>query len=195
VGFDRPLIESSFMPHTRRIRFVNPYRQAISGTLKLQAPAGWLLNPPTFSFSLNPGETFQKELTIEFPYNSYAGPKTLDAQFAIQADRLVTLNVPLTLMLGLSDVGMQTMAIRDGKDILVQQIITNYGDKKIDYSAFAIISGQARQERLVTNLEPGRTTIKVYRFGNVRSSPTMKVRSGVKELAGTRILNEEVDIQ
>jgi hypothetical protein len=195
VAVDRPLIESSFMPHTRVIRFTNPYPQTISGTLKLKAPNGWRLSPPTFSFNVNPGEIFKQDMTIEFPYNSYAGPKTIEAQFTIQADRISTLNVPITLMLGLSDVGMQTMALRDGKDVVVQQIITNYGEKKIDYSAFATFPGQARQERLVTNLEPGRTTIKIYRFANAQVTPTTKVRAGVKELVGTRILNDEVEIQ
>ncbi|MGE5611295.1 MAG: hypothetical protein ACM359_18745 [Bacillota bacterium] len=195
VAIDRPLIESSFMPHTRRIRFSNPYRQAISGTLKIKGPPGWTLTPPTFSFSINPNEVFQRDLTIEFPYNSYAGPKTIEAQFEIQADRLSTLTVPITLTLGLSDVGMQTMAIRDGKDVLVQQMITNYGDKKIDYTAFAIFPGQARQERLVTSLDPGRTTIKLYRFPNVQVTPKTRVRAGVKELDGTRILNDEVEVQ
>ena len=195
VAIDRPLIESSFMSHTRRIRFTNPYPQAISGTLKLKAPAGWTLNPPTFTFTANPGETFQRELSIEFPYNSYAGPRTIEAQFNLQADRLTALVVPITLTLGLSDVGMQTLAIHDGKDVLVQQIITNYGDKKIDYMAFAIFPSQARQERLVTNLEPGRMTIKIYRFAKVRMDQKTKVRAGIKELNGTRILNEEVEIQ
>jgi hypothetical protein len=195
VAIDRPLIESSFMSHTRRIRFTNPYPQAISGTLKLKAPAGWTLNPPTFTFSANPGETFQRELSIEFPYNSYAGPRTIEAHFNLQADRLTALVVPITLTLGLSDVGMQTLAFHDGKDVLVQQIITNYGDKKIDYMAFAIFPSQARQERLVTNLEPGRMTIKIYRFAKVRMDQKTKVRAGIKELNGTRILNEEVEIQ
>src|SRR5207244_3963812 len=36
VAFDRPLLESSFEPHSRHIRFVNPYKQAISGSLKLK---------------------------------------------------------------------------------------------------------------------------------------------------------------
>ncbi len=195
VAIDRPLIESSFMSHTRVIRFTNPYSHAISGTLKFKTPAGWSLTPPTVSFSANPGETFQRELTIEFPYNSYAGPKTIEAQFSLQTDRLASMVVPITLTLGLSDVGMQTMAIHDGKDVLVQQIITNYGDKKIDYMAFAIFPNQARQERLVTNLEPGRMTIKIYRFPNAQINRFTKVRTGIKELNGTRILNEEVQIQ
>ncbi|HSV15420.1 MAG TPA: NEW3 domain-containing protein [Tepidisphaeraceae bacterium] len=195
VAFDQPLIESSFEPHLRHVRFNNPYHQAIGGTFKLRAPAGWTLNPPTFSFTLNPGETFNREVTIEFPYNSYAGAKTINAEFNVQAERNSTFTVPLTLTLGLSDVGMQSLALRDGKDVVVQQMITNYGEKPINYTAFAVYPGQARQERLVTNLGPGRTTMKKYRLTNVTIAKGAKVRAGVKELDGTRILNEEIEIQ
>ncbi len=195
VAFDQPLIESSFEPHTRHIRFTNPYRQAIGGILKLRAPAGWTLNPPTFNFSLNPNETFDREVTIEFPYNSFAGPKTILAQFQVQADRNTTFTAPMTLTLGLSDVGTQTLALRDGKDVVVEQMITNYGERPINYTAFAVYPGQSRQERLVTNLGAGRTTIKKYRLPDVDFSKNAKVRTGVKELDGTRILNDEVEIR
>jgi hypothetical protein len=195
VAIDRPLIESSFQTHTRRLRFTNPYKVAISGSVKLKGPTGWVINPPTHTFSLNPGETFDRELTIEFPYNSYAGARTIHAEFAVQADKLSSFSVPITLQLGLSDVGMQTLALRDGNDVIVQQAIQNYGDKTIDYSAFAIFPGQARQERLATNLGPGRTTLKRYRFTDVKIAPGMKLRVGVKELNGSRILNDEVEIQ
>jgi len=149
----------------------------------------------THTFSLNPGETFDRELTIEFPYNSYAGSKTIEAQFMVQADKTSNFSVPLTLRLGLSDVGMQTLALRDGKDVIVQQTIQNYGERPIDYGSFAIFPGQARQERLVTHLAPGRTTLKRYRFSDVKVTPGMKIRVGVKELEGSRILNDEVEIQ
>ena len=90
---------------------------------------------------------------------------------------------------------MQTLALRDGRDVVVQQMITNYGDRPINYTAFAFFPGQPRQERLVTNLGPGRTTMKKYRLTNVDFTKTAKVRAGVKELEGTRILNDEVEIQ
>src|SRR5258706_1287424 len=192
---DRPLIESSFVPHTRHIRFVNPYRQTISGVLKLKAPEGWTISPGTFNFNVNPNESFDRDITIEFPYNSFAGAKTILAEFDFQTDRNVRLTVPVTVNLGLSDLGMQTLAVRDGKDVLVQQIITNYSDKKIDYTAFAIMQGMARHERLVTNLAPGRSTIKLYRFANTPAGTNTKVRVGVKELDGTHILNDEVQIR
>ncbi len=195
IALDRPLLESSFKPHTRKLSFVNPYRTAIGGTLRLKPPAGWTLSPPTFNFTLNPGETFQRELTIEFPYNSFAGQKTITAEVSVQADTNTTFSLPITLSLGLSDVGIQTLALRDGKDVIVQQMITNYGGKPIDYTAFTIFPGHARQERLVTNLGPGRTTVKKYRFADVGEETGRIVRSGVKEQVGTRILNEEVPIQ
>jgi hypothetical protein len=195
VALDNPLIESSFKPHKRTIRFTNPYRQAISGSFRLTPPSGWVINPPTQTFSLNPGETFQREISIEFPYNSFAGAKTINAEFKVQADTNSTFIAPLTLKLGLSDVGLQTLALRDGDDVIVQQMITNYGEKPINYTAFAIYPGQARQERLVTNLAPGRTTIKKYRFTKINLTPAAKVRNGLKQLEGNRILNDEAAIQ
>jgi hypothetical protein len=194
VAIDRPLLESSFEPHARRLRFTNPYRQTIGGMVKLKAPPGWTLSPPTFTFSLNPGETFERELRVEFPYNSFAGEKTLVAEFSLGADAASAFDVPIPLKLGLSDVGMQTLALRDGDDVVVQQMVSNYGDRPIDYTAFALFPGQARQERLVTKLAAGRTTVKKYRFKGVGAGES-KVRVGLKELSGTRVLNDEVEIR
>jgi hypothetical protein len=194
VVLDRPLIESNFQPHSRRLRFVNTYKNPISGDVHLRPPEGWTINPPSISFSLNPGEAFDQELEIEIPYNSVAGAKTIMARFSMPGESTPQFTVPVAASLGLSDVGMQTLALRDGDDVVVQQMITNYGDKPINYGAFAIFPGQARQERLVTNLGPGHTAIKRYRFTSVRGG-AVKARVGVKELAGTRILNDEVPVQ
>ncbi len=194
VAIDRPLIESSFQPHVRHVQFTNAYKTQISGLLRLKPPTGWKVSPPTINFSINPGETFDRELTLEIPYNSIAGTKTINADFSIQGERNTEFSVPIQISLGLSDVGMQSIALRDGADVVVQQMITNYGDTPINYGAFAVYPGQARQERLVTQLGPGRTTIKRYRFANAPSTES-SVRVGVKELVGTRILNDEVRIQ
>jgi hypothetical protein len=195
VAIDNDRIESSFRPHTRIIRFRNPYRTAITGSLRLSPPQGWTISPPSLNFSLNPGEEFVREISLEFPYNSFAGNKIINAEFELQADGTSRFAVPIVLKLGLSDVGLQTLALRDGRDLVVQQLITNYGNKPIDYTAFVTYPGSARQERIVTGLAPGRTTIRKYRFVNVQFAPNATVRSGVKELDGVRILNEEVEIR
>jgi hypothetical protein len=195
VSLDRPLIESSFEPHMRKVRFTNPYKTTISGTMKLKAPRGWTLNPPTFTFSLNPGEAFDRDVSIQFPYNSYAGMKTIQCEFNLEGESNSTFTVPLSLRLGLTDVGMQSFAIRDGPDLVVQQTITNYGENSVDYTAFVICPGNDRQERLVTALDPGHTTLKRYRFKDVNLPDGSFIRAGMKELQGTRILNEKVPVQ
>jgi hypothetical protein len=146
-------------------------------------------------YSLNPGETFDREVSIEFPYNSFAGAKTIIADISVQSDKNDTFSVPIVLKLGLSDVGLQSLALRDGHDLIVQQMITNYGEKPINYTAYAIFPGQARQERLVTDLAAGATTIKKYRFTNVALTPDAKARTGIKETDGVRILNNEVGVE
>jgi hypothetical protein len=195
VAIDQPLLESTFRPHERRIRFVNTYDHAITGALHLRAPDGWTLTPPTFNFSLNPGEKFDQPVSILFPYSSVAGTKRLDCDFLIDGEKNPNFGVPLALKLGLSDVGMETIAMRDGHDIFVQQMITNYGDRPINYSAFAVFPGQARQERVVVNLAPGATTIRRYRFDNVPRTPKGQVHVGLHELQGNRILNDSVEVQ
>jgi hypothetical protein len=195
VGINKPLLESSFQPHGRRIHFSNPGQSTIAGMVKLTPPPGWVLTPTVFNFTLNPGETFDHDLTIEFPYNSFAGPKTISADFQIQSDRNTSFTVPIIVTLGLSDVGMRTLALRDKDDLVVQQMISNYGDRPINYAAFAVYPGQPRQERLVMQLGPGRTIIKLYRFTNVHFISNAKVRSGLRELEGTRILNDESPVQ
>lgn len=195
VAIDRPAVESSYVPHVRRLRFTNAYPQPISGSVHVKAPAGWTLNPPTFNFNLNPGETFDREITIQFPYNSVAGSKALACEFYVEGQKSSPFTVPLTLQLGLSDVGMQMLAHREGRDVLVQQVITNYGDRPISYNVFAKYGSLARQERLVTDLAPGATTVRRYRFENAPPAPSGRATVGMKELSGTRILNAEVEVR
>jgi hypothetical protein len=195
LTIDRPLIESTFQQHTRRIHFVNPYNQPIGGSLKLHAPKGWILTPSNFTFTLNAGEACDHDFTIEFPYNTVAGPKSLQADFNVQADHHFTFSEPLSVSVGLSDVGTQSMAFRDGNDILVQQLISNYGDQPINYTSFASYPGKPRIERLVSSLRPGQTAIKKFRFTNIPQGQTGKIRIGLKEVDGDRILNDEVEIR
>jgi alpha-galactosidase-like protein len=195
VGFDQPLVESSFQSHERRLVFANSTKNVLSGMVRLRPPPGWTITPATFQFSIGPGKNFDQPVTIEFPYNSVAGDKTVSADFSLEGEGTNDFKVPLTLTLGLTDVGTQSLAFRDGKDVLVQQMITNYSEQMIDYTAYAFYPGAPRQERLIASLEPGRTVIKLYRFKNVKIVPGATVRCGLRQLEGTRVLNDEVPVQ
>jgi hypothetical protein len=195
VNFDQPLIESNFQPHARHIRLTNIFNQPITGTLKLHAPKGWTIAPSSMAFTLNPGETFDRTVSLDIPFNSVSGPYPVTADVIVQTTKRSVLSVPLTLTLGLTDVGTQTMAFRDGTDVVVQQMITNYGDAPISYVAFASFPGRPRIERVVATLVPGKTALKRYRFLNVPAGQPVKIRVGFKEMDGPRLLNDEAEIK
>jgi hypothetical protein len=188
-------LESSFQSHVQHLTFTNPSINSLTGTLRLRPPPGWTMTPASFQFTLNPGQQFDRSVTIEFPYNSFAGPKSFNADFSLDGDEPTQFSVPLTLTLGLSDVGMRSLAMRDGKDLVVQQMVTNYGERPIDYTAYAAYPGLTRQERLIAGLQAGRSTIRLYRFKNVKFIPGAQVHCGIREMEGTRVLNNQVAIQ
>lgn len=196
VVLDNPMLESQFQPHTRKLNFTNTFPDFVSGTVRLAVPAGWSVTPTSFTFNLNPGETFSREIQLELPYNTLAGAKVMEATFEMAGIVPARFAVPVDLMLGLNEVGLQTIAMREGSDVVVQVLITNYGQRNINYNAFALFPGQARQERLVTDLGPGRTAVRRFRFPapELPANSQRKIRVGLREVEGTRILNDEVVI-
>lgn len=194
VRFENPLLESSSRTHGRTLVIHNTFDTPISGAVRLVGPPGWKFSMRSSSFALNPGEVFSEPVTIEFPLNSTAGQKTIVADLTVEGREDYRLGVPVPLTIGLSDVGLQTVALRVGDTVVVQQMITNYGAQPINYTAFASMPGQSRQERIVNNLGAGMTVIKKYRFNQPALTAT-KLRSGVREFEGKRMLNEEVEIQ
>lgn len=101
----------------------------------------------------------------------------------------------MALRLGLSDIGLQTFALRDGADVVVQQLITNYSDQPVTYTAYAQAPGAARQERIVAGLPPGVSTIRRYRLAVAPTGSAIAVRSGLRELDGVRVLNDIVEVE
>lgn len=199
IRLDRPGIESRFEPHVRRVRFENTFSRPISGTLELRGPNGWEITPIEWAgggFSLNPGERFDRAVEIRFPYNSYAGENTLEARMRVTvAGEQHEVVVPITVRLGLEDVGLRTVAFREGGDLVVEQTVTNYGRNPINYNAFVLAPDQPRQERLVANLAGGQAVVRRYRFpeaANLKSATV--IRTGLRELEGTRILNDRVEL-
>ncbi len=199
AGFDKPLLESSFQSHTRKFRMVNTMNEPISGTVKLVGEEGWNFLPGAIGFALNPGETLEKEVGIEFPYSTAGGPHKVEAVISLSSQTMQKIRVPMQLRLGLSDIGMQSLVLRDGDDVIVQQLITNYGTKAANYTAFAVLAGQARQEKLVTSLGASRTVLKRFRFAGAAkgASPKtpLKVRTGLREIDGQRMLNDDLVLQ
>ena len=196
LAWDAPTVESVLLKaQSRRLHLTNPYRQPLTGTVRLRGPAGWTLSPPTLTVSLAPGESADFGVNIDLPVNARAGRNLIVADVDAAADAVpVRLSVPVPMAVGLADVGVQSSAFREGGAVVVQQRITNYGPRPIDYVAYAVCPGRPREERLVTALPPGRTTLKRYRFADV-GPDAVTLKAGVRESDGPRVLNELVTVR
>jgi hypothetical protein len=196
VRLDSAMIESSFEPHGRRLLMTNTFPHAIAGTIRLRAPEGWDVTLTDPAFSLGAGESLARPVELRIPYNSDAGEHRIDAEIRLRGGPdLRVIRVPIVVRVGLTDIGLRTVARRNGNDLLVEQTVTNYGDRPANYNAFVVVPGNARQERLILELGPGQTTIKRYRFRNASDlEPGTHLRSGLRELEGTRILNDRVEL-
>ncbi len=196
VRLDDPLIESSFTPHARRLQLVNTYSKPITGTIVLRAPEGWTVKLEDRTINLNPGETINRAIDLQIPYNADAGEHTIFADLQLTVDgQMRSVRVPILVRVGLTDIGLQTLARNEAGDLIVEQTITNYGTQPVDYTAFVVVPDTARQERLIINLGGGQSTTKRYRFKNAASRAAgTYLRSGLRELEGTRILNDRVEL-
>lgn len=192
---DRLLIESSFQPHTRKLRFTNNYRNAIGGTVRLKPPPGWGINPPTFTFSLNPGETFDREITLELPYNSVAGPKAIGRTLCVAGRRDRRLH-----RADHGEPGPERRRHADDRRTGWERPDRAADDHELRRQADRLHRVR-RLPRAVAAGTPdqrtsaGKTTIRRYKFPSVDFKVGGKVRAGVKEMVGTRILNDEVAVQ
>ena len=193
MGLDRPAVDAVLLQtHVRRLHLTNPYAQPITGTVRLRGPAGWTVSPTSVPFSLAPGESLDREIGLDLPVNVRAGTNLLVAD--VQFDG-VRLTVPLKIAVGLSDLSVESTATRDGPDgIVVQQKVTNFGNRPIDFVAYAACGGLPRVERSLATIAAGQTRLQRYRF-RVGSTAPGPVRTGVRVADGTRALSEVVTVR
>ncbi|MEL7239163.1 MAG: hypothetical protein AAGK78_09890, partial [Planctomycetota bacterium] len=204
VRLDDAFLESRFEPQSRTLVFENPYDRPIAGRLAIRPPEGWTMTlGGENTFVLQPGERLERPVEISFPYNSFSGRQVaqVDLRLAVggTADREEggrLMRVPLALELGLADISMQSLAWRDGRDVVVQQTISNYAETPVSFSSYVMLPGFPRQDRLVTDLPPGGQATRLFRIENAASvtRQAAKIRSGLRELEGQRILNQSIEL-
>jgi hypothetical protein len=188
------LIESSLTLHEMSLSLNNPYREPISGRIRLDVPVGWEVSPMRFEFSLGPGETFKKFLTLRFPQIETAGKKLIMANLSLDVAQQYELQIPLELELGIRELGVTALAQRIGTEVIVRQRITNFSTKPVNYRSYLVAPDRPRQTRLFANLHPGQTAVKEYRFAKARDLIGRRLRVGLREVDGSRLYNQIIEV-
>ncbi len=187
-------IASGLRKNSQTVKLVNPYSEAMSGTIRLRGPEGWEITPSRLAFSLQPGKTMQEQVEIHIPYNEPIGAKSIHADLSIDARRLYQLSIPITLDLQLP--GVETYAFSDttAKDVVIRHVLTNRTGEELNFVGSVLLPTMARQERLFLHVRPGQTLIKEYVIPRGEVSGQSQLRISLREINGSRLLNQMVEI-
>lgn len=192
---DQPFIQSVQRPHRRTLTLTNPFPRPLTGSLDLQPPDGWQVTPTRAEVAIPAGETRQIAITLTPPVSETAGDKSLRARFAFAADRKYDIELATPMELGLTGLDFEATLLITGGDASVEVLITNTGETPRSLYAFAMLPGHARQEQLLTRLEPGQSITRTFRFprgvGALRDHP---LRAGVRETDGPAMVTRRLEL-
>lgn len=203
AGFqiDQPFIESTQTLHERQITLVNPWPTTISGHMQITGPKGWSAKPSRHFFSIASGRSAVLPVALSFPVSEVAGPTRLTARFQFTADQPMVIDMALPIEVGLADVKLNaTVALVPGdkpgeEDATAAAVVTNTGNEMLSLYVVVILRGHPIQERIISDLEPGQTAVRRFRFsGAGQALRTGAMRVGIREVNGPRILNQRLII-
>ncbi len=203
AGFmiDEPFIESTQTLHERVLTLTNPWPMTISGHMRITGPDGWTSRPTRHFFSVPAGRSVELPVELAFPVSEIAEPKQLTARFEFTADEPMKIDMALPIEVGLKDVTFNaTVALVPGEepgteDATAAAVVTNTGTEKLSLYIFANLRGHPIRERIISELDPGQTAVRHFRFPG--AGPALRdnaMRVGVREVDGPRMLNQRLSV-
>ncbi len=201
-ALDRPFIESTQTTHTRHLVLRNPWPTTLSGTLTIVEPVKWQIEPRVHGLAIPPGGEQRLPVKLLIPVSEMAGGKRLTARATVESQDTHRVNLATPIEIGLPNVRMdadlELTPARSGAgyDAVVTQIVRNVGAEPMSLYAFAFIAGQPRQERIISRLLPGQSTVRRFRFNNLTGDPlAIESRVGLREPNGPAILNRLLRVE
>ncbi|MCC7204609.1 MAG: hypothetical protein IT441_05985, partial [Phycisphaeraceae bacterium] len=193
---DPSQIPSTQEPHQHAIHLYNPWPRTISGQMLITDPRSWQIEPRRTTFSIPSGQSVTIPLWLSFPVSEVGGQQTLRARFDFVADRPYAIEMTTNVELGLSYLDWEAhLTIEEGPngrvDLLVTQVVRNKGTQPLNLFAFAQLAEFSRQEQVISQLQPGQSLMRIFRFTDV--GPHMQdqsIRVGIREDGGPAALNK-----
>jgi len=176
-------IRPNTAPQPVTVRLTNPLRIRLSGTIRLEPPPRWQIEPARLRVDLPAGQSAEWTLRIRIPANQTIGDFALASRLASDRPELDGLLLRAPISVRPHGLEVSVLARRDGADVVVMQRITNRGEALLDLRATLIGAGAARQARLIQGLAAGQTAIREYRLA-ASDRVGRFVRSLVEEIDG-----------
>jgi len=198
-------IDTSDQVHEHDLILFNPWPGTLSGKLRITGPTNWKFANRTMNFSIPTGSRIAVPIKFTTPLYEVAGPKSVDVSITFHTRTSVEENqLDLSAPVG---VGYKQITLhpsyrftqdREGNHyLLITEEIRNNSEQSAWLEAFASAKGYSIQQATISNLGPGETTTRIFRFklsGEVGDFPE-RVRVGLREMHGPGRLNQILMIQ
>jgi hypothetical protein len=191
VQFEKGRLSSEYGGHADALIGRNSFPQGVSGTVTLNLPKEWEVEPNHWTIQLAAGEQFRLPVVLSFPPNSSLGVFDASIDFDISADRPYKFTVHRQFRLGLGDIALDVIDRRlpDGRLEIEQRITNNTEPLEIlNFNCSLFIPGHKRQRQMVIKLGKGMD----YKFYHVPDADAMRGQElwiRAEQINGNRVLN------
>ncbi len=183
--------------HTREprplLRLANPGGLPVRGTVELEPPEGWQVEPRTIALELAPGAVLEQPLTVVLPTRPLGGrwPLGITVRLSQPTDHVLTF--PRELEVGIEGIPVEVRAWRDGADLVIEQLLANHTQDLVSFNAFCQHPDRPRQEAAYLGVPPGETRTRRYRVSDVGAA-SGRVWLAIHEIDGPRRLDHLVEV-
>ncbi|MCA9242443.1 MAG: hypothetical protein KDA32_00700 [Phycisphaerales bacterium] len=175
------------------LRFQNPYDTPLSGEMTLTPPANWRVEPSEASFTLAPGEVFERTLHFILPPKQIAQELSLGVDLRIHEPASDELTFATPVRIALREIRVETRAdFTEQNDLIVYQTLHNLSEAPVNFSAYCAAPGRPREEREFRAVGPGEVSQTSYVFLGARDLRGALLQMGIREIRGKRSLDELV---
>ncbi len=191
MNFETGRLASATGVHREHIIGRNTFDQGVSGTVTLQVPADWDVEPRAFPLHAGRGEEYRLPIQITLPPNATLGIETLTMEVEIDADRKYRFRVVRPLQIGLGDVVMTVVDRRLENGLLeIEQTLINKTAplESLDFECSLFIPGSKRQNKLITKQGAGQS-VKLYYAPNADALKGQELWIRAEQTNGRRVLN------
>jgi hypothetical protein len=179
-----PTFQATVYEQHRTVVLTNPRASKLHGTLLLQEPSGWRLQPRKILVDLAPGEQARIDVAFNIPTNQAAGDYSLQGRLLLEGDAFdgLTMRAPLSVRTPGLDVSVVTS--RQGSGLTIFQRITNRSQESLNLQGAVLAAGRPRQTRTIAELAPGQTTMRQYQLEDAATLAGKPIRVSVEQVGG-----------
>jgi len=177
------------------LTFKNCFARAVTGTLRIDIPKGWRLDPYQFQVDLGPGEEARLTADLTLPYDAPVGKQAIHIDCDLQSDRLHQFTIHDALEVVSGDVTFDLWPwLNQSGELEIHQLFTNYGAESSNFRCELFAPNRRQLRAQIYRQATGSKTV-TYRFqrGDELLGQTLLLRA--TEIDGPRVLNYRLVVQ